>query len=385
MRQHFLVALAATLAGACLAADPAPTLRLNGKIDGKTDVSLDVVGLEKATLDRLTKADLNAASWSALLSLTVNGKAPAVSGSWRITDGVLRFEPRFPLVPGVRYVAVFDPSKIPGGSGKPLTEEFSVPKPPPVATTSLTQIFPTRDRLPENQLKFYLHFSAPMSRGEAYQRIRLLDEKGKTVEKPFLELDEELWDVSGMRFTLFFDPGRIKRGLQPRELFGPALEDGKRYTLVIDRDWSDAEGNPLKAEVRKAFRVGPPDDTQPDVKTWKVTTPTPGSIDPLRVAFPEPLDHAMLHRVLTVVGPDEQPVVGKIEVSEQETLWSFRPQKAWTAGNYQLVAEATLEDLAGNSLGRPFEVDIFRPVQKRIEVKLVKLPFEIGRERQGDR
>src|SRR5262249_5583071 len=155
-------------------------------------------------------------------------------------------------------------------------------------------VYPTRDRLPENQLKFYLHFSAPMSRGEAYDRVRLLDDKGKLVEKPFLELAEELWDDSGTRFTLFFDPGRIKRGLKPREIYGPALEEGKSYTFVVDRGWPDAEGNPLKAEFRKSFRVGPPDDTQPDVANWKLTPPSPGTDAPLTVTFPEPLDHAML-------------------------------------------------------------------------------------------
>ena len=35
---------------------------------------------------------------------------------------------------------------------------------------------------------------------------------------------------------MFFDPGRIKRGLKPREQFGPALQEGKSYVLVIDRD-----------------------------------------------------------------------------------------------------------------------------------------------------
>ena len=93
-----------------------------------------------------------------------------------------------------------------------------------------------------------------MSRGEAYRHIRLLDGAGKPVDTPFLELDEELWLRDGTRFTLLFDPGRIKRGLKPREELGPVLEAGKSYQLVIDRDWLDAEGNPLKTEFRKTLR-----------------------------------------------------------------------------------------------------------------------------------
>src|SRR5262249_20228739 len=156
---------------------------------------------------------------------------------------------RFPLEPGVRYRAVFGPADRPG---ERIETIVSLPRRPTVPTTVI-HVYPSASRLPENQLKFYLHFSAPMSRGEAYQHIRLLDAKGKPIDLPFLELDQELWDAEGQRFTLFFDPGRIKRGLKPREEVGPALEEGKRYTLVIDRAWSDAEGNPLKETHRKTF------------------------------------------------------------------------------------------------------------------------------------
>ena len=41
-----------------------------------------------------------------------------------------------------------------------------------VASTIVEHVYPSTDQLPENQLKFYLHFSAPMSRGEAYSRIQ---------------------------------------------------------------------------------------------------------------------------------------------------------------------------------------------------------------------
>src|SRR2546425_13124120 len=112
-----------------------------------------------------------------------------------------------------------------------------------------------------------------MSEGDCYRHIKLLDAKGKAVDLPFLELDQELWDAAGKRFTLFFDPGRIKRGLKPREDVGPALEEGKSYVLVIDKEWEDAKGNPLKETFRKTFRVGSPDDRPPDPKTWNVQAP----------------------------------------------------------------------------------------------------------------
>ena len=39
--------------------------------------------------------------------------------------------------------------------------------------------------------------------------------------------------------------------------------------------------------------------------------------------------------------------------------WSFTPKAPWPAGTHQLVAFAMLEDLAGNRIGRAFEVDQF--------------------------
>ena len=84
-----------------------------------------------------------------------------------------------------------------------------------------------------------------MQRGEAWRRVHLYDAAGKLVELPFLELQQELWDPDYKRLTVLFDPGRIKRGLLPLQESGPAIEEGKEYTLVIDRTWIDAAGSPL--------------------------------------------------------------------------------------------------------------------------------------------
>src|SRR5579859_1325208 len=176
--------------------------------------------------------------WSPLFSVRVATGETAMLGTYRVDKDALRFEPRFPFVAGLKYRATFDPSKLPGATGgQSLTFDFSLPKPAPKPPAVVEKVYPTRNDLPENQLKFYVHFSRPMSRGEAYHRIHLQDAAGKTIERPFLELDEELWDPEGKRFTLFLHPGRIKLGLQPREELGPPLEEGKRYTLVIDAAW----------------------------------------------------------------------------------------------------------------------------------------------------
>jgi hypothetical protein len=357
-----------------------PLIRLS---DGTPPVTVDVTGLGKEALTALEQLPANAKQWAKVLRVHVDrgGRSendqPAVLGSWRVEKGVLRFTPRFPLVRGVRYRVVFDPTAIPDGKGAALKTVISLPKPVRKPTTVVSQVYPTADKLPENQLKFYLHFSAPMSQGDSYRHITLLDAKGKPIDLPFLELDQELWDPSGMRFTLFFDPGRIKRGLKPREEVGPALEEGKRYTLVIDRKWTDAEGTLLKETFRKSFSVGAPDDRPPDIKTWKLKPPAAGTREPLRVAFPKSMDHALLHRLVWVIDARGKKVPGAIAVAERETVWRFAPDKPWPAGSYHLEADTRLEDLAGNSIGRPFEVDVLRKVEREVKTKTVKLAFTV--------
>jgi hypothetical protein len=363
-----------------------PAIRLNRKADGGR-TTFDVTGLDTVDLARLAKASLEPAQWTALFGVYVEtgnpadrAGQPAVLGSYRIEEGMLRFEPRFPPGEGLRFRAVFDPTKLPGrGENKadPVVAEFAIPKPPRMVTTVVEQVYPTTAKLPENQLKFYLHFSAPMSRGQAYEHVRLLDAAGKPIEQPFLELGEELWDAQCKRFTLFIDPGRIKRGLKPREDLGPVLEPGKNYTLVVDAQWADAKGNPLKQEFRKSFRVTGAVEEAIDVKAWQLQPPAAGKAAPLSVAFPRPLDHAMLQRVFVVTDADGKKVAGSVAVAEEETRWQFTPEQPWQAGTYNLVVDTTLEDLAGNNIARPFEVDVFHPVQREVKAKTVSLPFTI--------
>jgi hypothetical protein len=287
--------------------------------------------------------------------------------------GIVRFQPRFRLEPGTTYRAILRTQ-----GRKPVTLEFTMPKRiRTTQATSIVRVSPSQNVLPENLLKFYIEFSGPMNRGEAYEHLHLLNSAGKPVELPFLELGEELWDRRGVRFTLLFDPGRIKTGLRPREEAGPVLEAGKSYKLVIDRDWRDAEGDPLANEFRKPFRVGPTDSTQPDPKTWTLERPQPGTRAPLVATFPEPLDRAMLGRVLGIVDASGAAIAGSSKVGDDETSWSFTPEASWQPGRYSLLIDTRLEDRCGNSIARPFEVDVFEKVDRTIKAETVTLPFTL--------
>ncbi len=301
---------------------------------------------------------------------------PVMLGTYRVEGGALRFTPRYPFNKGRTYSATFRPSSLPAGARDEISSTRLIPKPARPATVVIG-VTPSGDRVPENLLKFYLYFSSPMSRGEVYDRVRLLKDDGPAVDLPFLRLGEELWDPTGTRLTVLIDPGRIKRGLRPREEAGPVLEAGRSYTLVIDRAWRDAEGDPLKSEYRKTFRAEAADETQPNPKTWKVARPAATTREPLVVTFPEPLDRALIESSLTLVDGKGEPVAGKVEVGGHETRWEFTPESLWAEGDYTLVIDADLEDLAGNSILRPFEVDVQRDTPSRPEGKLIRLPVSI--------
>ena len=191
-----------------------------------------------------------------------------VSG-WKTACSI--FIPRFPLSPGLHYRAEWRPS-----SGDLIRASFELPRSQTSPTAFVEHVYPTASVLPENQLKFYIHFSAPMSRGEAARHIRLLGPDGVAGRLPFLLHDDELWDPDGRRLTLFFDPGRIKRGLVPHNESGMAIIAGQRYMLVIDAGWRDATGLPLTSEFRKEFLGAPADPISPDPKSWLVVAPKAG-------------------------------------------------------------------------------------------------------------
>lgn len=306
--------------------------------------------------------------WASVFSVyTGSGDAPAVLGSYSVERGMLQFRPRWPIAAGMHLRVVFH---APGSA--PVIAEFEIPKVVPNVLTRIEHVYPSADSLPSNTLKLYIYFSAPMRRGEAWQHIKLLDERGSPVELPFLEIDQELWDQTNTRLTVLFDPGRIKRGLLPLAQSGPNIQEGRRYTLSLAQDWLDANGSPLAAPFTKPFRVVADEREPVDPAKWRITPPAAGTTDPLVLTFPRPLDYALLQHAISIAG-----VAGTVAVAREETEWRFTPAAPWKPGDYQLTVDTSLEDVAGNRVGRPFDVDTFRQVTKRVEKPTVSVPFRI--------
>lgn len=341
-------------------------------------IAVEITGLQTSTLQQLQRLRWSSSQWQRLFAVYTDTADIAVLGTYRVQGDALRFEPQFPLEPGLIYRAEFRPAQLPSKiNAPPLTSTFRLPPRNTTPTTTVTHVYPSGDVVPENLLKFYVHFSAPMQRGNIYDHIQLRDSDGKVVELPFLEIDEELWDTTLTRLTLFIDPGRIKRGVLPLEEIGPSLQAGKSYTLVIRSAWKDSNGAPLKEEFQKSFRVVAPDREPPDPKRWQVQAPSADSTAPLIITFPEPMDHALTLRLITVVNANGQTVSGQATLADHEQRWLFVPHSAWLRGKYHLVVQTTIEDLAGNNIGKPFEVDLFTGVERHLKTATIRLPFEV--------
>lgn len=216
-----------------------------------------------------------------------------------------------------------------------------------------------------------------MRGGHIYEHIILRNSAGQPVELPFLEIDEELWDPAMTRLTLFIDPGRIKREVTPLEEIGPALEAGKTFTLEISPQWKDASGASLKSGFQKQFKVGPPDREPLDPARWNVSAPGAGSRDPVRMVFNKPLDHALAQRMIHVTRDTGERVEGATMLEDEERRWIFTPASAWLPGSYRLLVQTAIEDLAGNNIGKAFEVDLVETAPSRLTNATVRLSFEV--------
>ena len=380
VRLLWVAVLASSLAGtaACSSSPDShatPTITLASPSSG-APAYVEVAGVPATTLRALDRTDPTPEQWVSVLRVSVEKNAPAVLGEYAVADGTIRFTPLFPFDEGRQYQVRFDPARLPGAPADAGVVETTVGRPAPAAvpSTVVARVYPSGDVVPENLLRMYVEFSAPMGRKSGVEYITLLDHAGNEIPVAVLPLEYEFWSPDHKRFTVFFDPGRVKKGILPNRQMGRPLEVGRSVTFVISHEWPDEHGLPLKEDFRRTLRVGPTDLEPLDTAHWRIQPPHSGGRSGLIVTFPEPLDHGLLMRALGVTR-DGQEVDGEIAVDQLETRWTFTPSESWRAGSYALLALDILEDVAGNQIGRAFEVDNFESVDKGPNPQTVTIPF----------
>jgi hypothetical protein len=359
-RRAFCLFLIASIGSACGRSEP--SIHLDSTNPSRPFV--EVRGVSRADLTRLAAANLTADEWSAILRVSVHsaqpsaaGDLPAMAGRYSV-DATLRFWPAFPLDPGRGYDVRFQPSNVPRlglDNGKAIAGLVSLPGVDRPPSTIVSAVYPSGDAIPENDLRMYINFSAPMGQQGGLEHIAFVDDDGREVPGVVLPLDTDLWNAERTRYTVILDPGRVKKDILPNRRMGRPLHAGKGITIVVKKQWPDAHGVPLASEFRHRYRVGPPDEGALHTAEWRIAPPSAGTREPVTVTFPRPLDYGLLQRSLTV-SRGAMTLPGDPHIGEGETRWEFVPRSEWQRGPHVLTVQPILEDLAGNRIGRAFEV-----------------------------
>jgi len=371
MPGRIIVIISLLLSNVMLSAQFKPGIRFLKEAD--TGFVITVTGLDPYILEKADEEDLDKESWSSIFRIYEGQNAPdevlglpSMFGFYEISQKGIVFTPGFPLTEGRFYYSIFnlplfysilnqnipDPKLL-----KIIEKTHFVAFNDVLPNTKVVEIFPTSDTLPMNQLKFYVHFSSPMKSGDAYKHVHLINEQGFEEDASILEIPQELWNRDRTRLTLLLDPGRIKRDLAPNLQMGAPLKQSEKYTLQIDSLWKDKNGKYLTSVFSKEFFVVSADRSSPDPNNWKIIIPASNARDKLQIHFSEPMDHALLQRMIKIIDKENITILGEISIIDEERKWYFTPDHNWNKGDYFIIVDVNLEDLAGNNLRRVFDVD----------------------------
>jgi hypothetical protein len=318
-----------------------------------------VARLAAEVAGKLPAGALTQAQGEAVLTLSVlqdetKTPGPSMLGKYERSGNEVKFTPRFPLSAGATYRASGK------AAGTTTVLDYRVPAPAAKAPPRVVNIYPTADVLPANHLRFYIYFDRPMRGGkELFNHLLILDEKGKEVEEPWLV--DEIWDEENNCLILYIHPGRIKWGVELRELMGPVLYEKRSYTLVVRGEWTDLDGNKIGKDTFKKFRTTPEDRVRIELGEWKLTAPKAGTHDAVTLTLSKSIDYRSLHTGLTVVNAKGQAIAGTIAAGKDEKSWTFAPTQPWQTGKHRVNVNPDLEDVAGNTPSRPFDMNLLTP------------------------
>jgi hypothetical protein len=295
------------------------------------------------------------------------GSKIPMAGIYSVEGESVIFDPTFDLVMGQNYTVLTH------DAARQLTE-FAISADSAATTPEVVAIYPSAADIPENTLRFYIHFSEPMQPHMSTEFIKLVDANGTADVAAFMTFKQELWNEDRTRLTLLMDPGRIKRGVATNLDLGPALLAGDSYSIVVEGGWPNARDGQEAAQFEQPFTVSPPLRVLPDTELWKFQRPELSTIDPLTITFDRPFDHQLTQTAITVRDEDGHIVPGKVSVENFEQTWHFTPDAAWSTPTIRIVVDARLEDVAGNNfrelLDHSVETDVADIDQKTIHLDL---------------
>ena len=125
---------------------------------------------------------------------------PSVAGNYEVDGDTLCFVPTYPFISGTSYTVLVHHSLVGGAGTSELDafDPFTITRPSddvmePAAF--VVEVHPNAAEVPRNLLRFYLHFSAPMSEGSVADHVHVVDAATREpLPGALLPMDPELWD-----------------------------------------------------------------------------------------------------------------------------------------------------------------------------------------------
>ena len=209
--------------------------------------------------------------------------------------------------------------------------DVALPAAPRIRAGPCDASLPERRRRPENQLRMYIHFSGADGPARRLEHVTLLDDRAPVVD-PFLPVDGEFWNADRTRYTVFFDPGRQKRGILPNREMGASLVAGRQ--LHARRRSRLARRQRPAARARRSRDV----PRRPRPISRRSTSP-PGRSRRPREGTRDPLPVTFRSRSITVCccarlacGATARRSSGEVRVDANETRWTMTPNEPWRPG-----------------------------------------------------
>ncbi len=275
------------------------------------------------------------------------GKSP-IAGRYSMEGRTITFVPAFDFIEEQKYTVQVHDTDATKNDAQSINE-FTVERTVEKISPEIVAVFPSGNIIPENTLRFYIHFSTPMRPHVSSDYIKLVDATGKADTAAFMAFKQELWSEDRKRLTLLMDPGRIKRGVAQNIALGPALQVGSTYSIVVDDGWPTANRAESMPGYESTFTVSKALRTLPDPALWQIALPRNLTNDPLVIEFDRPFDHALLQSGISVRDANGRPILGDITIDKHERAWRFNRNGSWRNAQIQIAIDTQLEDVAGNN------------------------------------
>jgi hypothetical protein len=298
----------------------------------------------------------NAPDWLAVYMVIGDTVADiAVAGDYTLSKGELSFTPYNALGYGLQFEVQYK------NSGVVVEKKrFTMPPAPPSGKSAeVVTAYPLADTIPYNTLFFHIRFSQPMMNDElAYNYVKVFDENGNERERAWRQ--RSFWLDEGRLLVLMIHPGRVKNGIHYES---PLFDSGKRYTIRVEKDIKDINGNPIATAYTQQYYVGGEDRIKPEV-IFSTSKLQHGSCGPLSISFSEGMDHASVWDGVAVTDAYGNSLPIKVTTNGNDKKYTITPTQPWQKGSYTLSLKSAVYDFAANRINRLFEIKDTNEIEK---------------------